>query len=236
MHVALASESDDRAFVPEPFTPFYQRSLYQTYRRAAILALQALRQQVPRLPADVRPDAERLIGLEEQLLDRFSFLLGPLIRVVRMRQHGDLHLRQVLYTSGDFYFIDVEGEPTRPLSERRLKRSALRDVAGMLRSFEYAAQHGLIKEQERAGRPGDVPKLEPWARYWSIWASAAFLRGYLSTAADAPFVPRNSENLHQLLQANLLEKALYELDDELNNRPEWIGLRLRGILWLLGES
>src|SRR5437764_11546130 len=101
--------------------------------------------------------------------------------------------------------INFEGAAARPLGERRLKRTPLRDVAGMLRSFDYAGRHGLMRGLERVLRPSDVPKLEPWAQYWGRWASVAYLRGYLQMAKGAPFVPPDPEDLNTLLQALLME-------------------------------
>jgi maltose alpha-D-glucosyltransferase/alpha-amylase len=178
-----------------------------------------------------------VLASEEAILQRFAFLLGPAIESVRMRIHGDLHLGQVLRTEGDFCIIDFEGEPARPLSERRLKRSPMRDVAGMLRSFNYASQAALREEVERGVvLPSDLPKIEPWADYWCSWASTAFLNGYLTAAGQARFVPRHRGDLRRLLGAALLDKAMYELTYEMNNRPAWVGVPLRGILHLLGEN
>ncbi|OGG47879.1 MAG: maltose alpha-D-glucosyltransferase [Candidatus Handelsmanbacteria bacterium RIFCSPLOWO2_12_FULL_64_10] len=233
MHQALASGADDPAFAPEPFTPFHQRSLYQSLRQLTIQSMQLLRRRLPTLPEEEQSVAQGLLGAEEQVLERFRFLLGPALAVSRMRHHGDFHLGQVLYSGGDFCFIDFEGEPARSLGDRRLKRSALRDVAGMLRSFDYASRQGLIRGLERALRPGDVQRLVPWARYWRRWVGVAYLRGYLA-AAGAPFIPGSRDDLHHLLDAALLEKALYELNYEMNNRPDWVGVPLRGIAELVG--
>jgi maltose alpha-D-glucosyltransferase/alpha-amylase len=140
----------------------------------------------------------------------------------------------VLSTGTDFVIIDFEGEPARSLSERRLKRSPLRDVAGMLRSFHYAAYAALFRSS--AGgvvRAEDRAALEPWARFWYAWVAATFLRAYLATAGDASFLPRRREEFAVLLDAFLTEKAIYELAYELNNRPHWAGIPLQGILQVL---
>jgi maltose alpha-D-glucosyltransferase/alpha-amylase len=136
----------------------------------------------------------------------------------------------VLYTGKDFVIIDFEGEPARPITERRLKRSPVSDVAGMLRSFNYAATAKL-----RTGelRPEDVPFLSRWARYWNLWVSVAFLKSYLEAAGPAGFLPESREELRILLDAHLLEKAVYELGYELNNRPDWVGVPITGILEML---
>jgi maltose alpha-D-glucosyltransferase/alpha-amylase len=155
--------------------------------------------------------------------------------VVRMRIHGDLHLGQMLYTGKDFAIIDFEGEPARPLSERRLKRAALRDVAGMLRSFHYAALTSTI-EQLKIGALGkfDFVSMKPWADFWRTWSSWAFLKGYLEAAGVASFIPKSNDELRILLDAFVMDKAIYELGYELNNRPEWLLIPLLSIAQLLG--
>jgi maltose alpha-D-glucosyltransferase/alpha-amylase len=152
----------------------------------------------------------------------------------RIRTHGDYHLGQVLYTGNDFVIIDFEGEPARPLSERRIKRTALRDVAGMLRSFHYAPYAALFGAAPGSiVRGEDVPRLETGARFWYQWVSASFLRAYLAEASKGTFLPTKPEAVESLLQAYLLEKALYEISYELNNRPDWVKIPLRGVLDLL---
>jgi maltose alpha-D-glucosyltransferase/alpha-amylase len=159
-----------------------------------------------------------------------------LIDAKRIRCHGDLHLGQVLFTGTDFVIIDFEGEPERPVSERRIKASALRDVAGMLRSFHYAA-HAALRGQTQTliMRHAELP-IEVWANYWSAWGSAAFLRAYLGAAGRGGFLPNNRDQLGSLLQAYLLEKALYELRYELNNRPDWVNIPLEGIKQYCGTN
>jgi maltose alpha-D-glucosyltransferase/alpha-amylase len=134
--------------------------------------------------------------------------------------------------------MDFEGEPTRPLSERRLKRSPLRDVAGMLRSFHYAAYAGLFAFQERRGivRPDELAMLDGWARVWHLWVCVVFLKAYLEVASQGSFLPQTREELQILLDLHVLEKAIYELGYELNNRPEWVKIPLEGIAHLLGPA
>jgi len=146
--------------------------------------------------------------------------------------HGDYHLGQVLRTRGDFVILDFEGEPARSLDERREKQSPIKDVAGMLRSFSYAAYSGLMRVLLR--RPGDADRLEPWARLWEQSVCSAFLRAYRLTmkAAGAGVVPAEAEVFEHLLEIYVLDKALYELAYELNNRPAWVRIPLAGILAL----
>ena len=149
LHLALASRDDDPAFAPEPFTAFYQRGLYQSMRNLTARAFRLLADRVKSLPPDVQGDARTLAGLEDQTLAAFHTVLGRTIPATRIRCHGDYHLGQVLYTGKDFVIIDFEGEPARALGERRLKRSPLVDVAGMLRSFDYVV-HAVLYEIGRA--------------------------------------------------------------------------------------
>jgi maltose alpha-D-glucosyltransferase/alpha-amylase len=148
---------------------------------------------------------------------------------MRTRLHGDYHLGQVLWTGRDFVITDFEGEPARPLWARRMKRSPLRDVAGMVRSFHYAARHALAVLPAGAAGEDDASALEGWADLWYRRVSTAFLGSYLERAGEAAFLPRTRDELERLLKAYLLEKAIYELGYELNNRPGWVTLALQGI-------
>ena len=239
LHIALASDAVDPHFAPEPFSILYQRSIYQTMRSLTAQSFPLLRQRLKGLPQTVRGEAQRVLDREQDVLKRFQAILGRKITAMRIRCHGDYHLGQVLYTGKDFVIIDFEGEPARPLSERRIKRSPLRDVAGMLRSFHYAAYTTLFNQEAEgvyASHPEALAFLEPWARFWYLWVSAVFLKTYCENASRASFLPRTREELQVLLDAYLLEKAVYELDYELNNRPDWVRIPLQGILQLLGAA
>jgi maltose alpha-D-glucosyltransferase/alpha-amylase len=233
LHLALASNSEDPAFAPEPFTVMYQNSMYYSMRRSTISTLQSLRQLTEDLPLEVRGDAEQVLAQEKAIVDRFQLIRGRKIRASRIRCHGDYHLGQVLYTGKDFAIIDFEGEPSRPLSERRLKRCPLRDVAGMIRSFHYAAHTALLRHPSMTLRPEDKPALWQWGRFWYVWVSAAFLNSYLNVIQESELVPGDPLELNILLDAYLLDKAIYEIGYELNNRPDWVQVPLRGILHLM---
>ena len=233
LHNVLSSDLEDSDFAPEPFTIFYQRSLYQSMRNLTGRVFQTLGKALQTLPEDVRPDATHVYELQDDLLQRFRKLIEIKLHAVRIRCHGDYHLGQVLYTGKDFVITDFEGEPLHPLSERRLKRSPLRDVAGMLRSFQYAAYTPLIRGQTGIVlRAEDREALAHWAHAWHSWASESFLRGYFN-CADARLLPATSAELEIMLDAYLLEKAVYELGYELNNRPDWLQIPVRGLLELL---
>ena len=230
LHLALASSSDDPDFRPEPVSGLEQRSSYQSMRNLTGNVLRTLRRQLSRLPEGLQPQARALLAGEKQVVAGFETYLHQPVSALRSRIHGDYHLGQVLYTGKDFIIIDFEGEPARPLSERRRKRSVLRDVASMLRSFHYAA-FGTLVELREQGLIGETrPEgLAGFADLWQVWASWGFLRGYLTVMRGSPLLPASREELQTLFDTFLLEKAIYELGYELNNRPAWVHIPLHGI-------
>ncbi|HZJ03620.1 MAG TPA: alpha-amylase, partial [Thermoleophilia bacterium] len=191
-----------------------------------------LRRRRHLLAEDDRALATRLLDQEGEVMARLRAALTRPLGALRTRTHGDYHLGQVLNSGRDFVIIDFEGEPARPMSERRMKRSPLIDVAGMIRSFNYAAMTAL---HQGTVRPEDVADLLPWAHSWYRLVSAAFLRSYLEEAQNGQWLPRRPEALERLLETFLFEKAAYELRYELNNRPTWVGVPLRGLLELIEE-
>jgi maltose alpha-D-glucosyltransferase/alpha-amylase len=233
LHLALASRWGDPYFEPEPFSTLYQRSVYQSMRNLTARVFQLLRARLNHLPDNVRAEARRALDYEDEVFYMFHALLEHKMTAMRTRIHGDYHLGQVLYTGKDFVIIDFEGEPARSLTERRLKRSPVRDMAGMLRSFHYAAHHAIYA---RHSRPEDLPAMEQWAYFWQLWVSAGFLQSYLEVAGQGTFLPKDEHDLQVLLDAFCLEKAIYELGYELNNRPDWVKLPIQGILQLLQAS
>jgi maltose alpha-D-glucosyltransferase / alpha-amylase len=234
MHLALGSSRTEKAFAPEAFTPHYQRSIYQHIRTQAVQSFHLLRRRLSTIPEASRADAEALLGREEEVQASVRRVLDGRITSDRIRGHGDYHLGQVLRTANDFLIIDFEGEPSRPLSQRRIKVSALRDVAGMLRSFQYAPYAVILgRAPGSVVRPEDASTLEAGARFWSRWVSAAFLRGYLAASGDGSHLPKSREEIGVLLGAYLMEKALYEIRYELNSRPDWVQIPIRGVLQLL---
>jgi maltose alpha-D-glucosyltransferase / alpha-amylase len=235
LHKALAISADQPDFAPEPFSTLYQRSVYQSMQSQIVQVFQLLRPRLKQLPENTREDAQKVLDMETEVRRRYRSLLQRRISAMRIRVHGDYHLGQVLYTGRDFVIIDFEGEPARPLSERRIKRSPLRDVAGMLRSFHYVSYAALFG-QIPSIRPADFPALEPWAKFWYTWVSVAFLKAYLAAAKEDPILPKDPTELQVLLEVYLLEKAVYELGYELNNRPEWVKVPLQGLLQLLTTS
>jgi maltose alpha-D-glucosyltransferase/alpha-amylase len=233
LHLALASDPDDRAFAPEPFNALSQRSVYQNMRASLRRAFALLQKKLPDLPEAFRAEASEVLAAEQKILAHEQRILDQRSGASKIRIHGDYHLGQALYTGKDFVILDFEGEPARALSERKLKRSALRDVAGMMRSFQYAAYSALWQP---AMRPEDIPFLERWADLWYRHMSSVFLQSYLKTTTGAVFIPGREAELQILLQAYLLDKAVYEVGYELNNRPSWVVIPIRGIKHILGAT
>jgi maltose alpha-D-glucosyltransferase/alpha-amylase len=230
MHLALAAETNDKRFAPEPFNAMAQRSVYQSMRASLRRAFELLKKKLPDLPEAYRAEAAQVLTAEEQILAIEQQTLESQTTGKKIRIHGDYHLGQVLNTGKDFVILDFEGEPARALSERKLKRSALRDVAGMMRSFQYAAYCALWQPSMRTE---DVPFLEHWADLWYRQMSASFLERYLETATGASFLPQKKSDFTPLLEAYLIDKAVYEVAYELNHRPDWVVIPVRGIKHIL---
>jgi maltose alpha-D-glucosyltransferase/alpha-amylase len=231
MHQALANAADNPDFAPEALTAADMDALRAEIRRQAESALGALGTNLDRLPAQVTPAARELLERGPAVLSDPLPAGVAVPAATKTRIHGDYHLGQVLWVDNDYVILDFEGEPARSVEERRAKFSPLRDVAGMLRSYHYAAYAGLFAFTR--DRPDDFRRLEPWADLWHQWAAAAFLRGYQQAAGRADFVPQDAAEFAVLLDGFVLGKALYELAYELNNRPDWVRIPLRGILALI---
>ena len=231
-HAAMAADAEDPAFAPEPFTNYYQRSQYQALHYLQARTLQALETRLAELSPEARGEAAAVLDAAGEIRGRFLALRDRKIESLRIRCHGNFHLGQVLYTGKDFMITDFEGDPGHSLSERRAKRSAMRDVASMLRSFHQAAYAAMLAEVEGT-LPAGLKELEPWYQFWQAWVPVSFLRGYLDAAGKAPFVPGNDEELAALLNVCLLEEMLTELRYELEHRPTWVRVPLQGILQLL---
>lgn len=230
LHMALASVRDDPLFAPEPLTSQDQRSLYQSVRAQARQAFDLLRKKLPDLPERVRLLGTQVLALENELLKRLHLILERKITALKTRCHGDFHLGQVLYTGKDFVIIDFEGDPNRLFIDRRRKRSPLRDVASMLRSFHYAALTALGTGNIR---PEDAPTLQPWVRLWHLWVSVDFLKGYLRVADQGTFLPKSRDDQKVFLDFYLLKRAANELQYELLNHPDRVQVPLQGLLHLL---
>jgi maltose alpha-D-glucosyltransferase/alpha-amylase len=230
LHLALGAPTNDPAFAPEPLNAEDLRAVAKDIREHAGRVFDALKENVSQLPDDVVECAGLVLSRRRQILDRFRFMGTDGIQALRTRIHGDYHLGQVLRFKSDFIILDFEGEPARSLAERRAKQSPMKDVAGMLRSFSYAAYATLMNYTAR--RPEEFSTLMPWARLWERSVSAEFLRAYRAASQNAVLVPADTADFKKLLDMYLLDKALYELLYELNNRPTWVRIPIEGILSL----
>jgi len=233
LHLALASRADDPDFAPQPYSEGDHRAMAESATQLLTANFDLLRRLQGGMPGQRRQEADEILRLEEIARRRLQMLARLKGSAMATRIHGDYHLGQVLFTGSDFVIIDFEGEPARPLAERRRKRSPLQDVAGMLRSFHYAAYAPLLQEGNAEGSSHEAPRR--WALYWQKWVSATFLRTYLEVSGNAIFIPRGREELALLLDVHLLDKAVYELGYELNNRPSWVRIPLDGISQLLQD-
>jgi maltose alpha-D-glucosyltransferase/alpha-amylase len=240
LHLALASSIKEAAFAPEPFLPEDLERDAQRIQAQVPASLEALKQRFTALDEPTSDAAGLLLSRRRELVARGRSLMPSAVSGQRIRIHGDFHLGQTLRADdelgGDFVFLDFEGEPTRPLEERRRKQSPLKDVAGMLRSFSYVAHAGLRRYLDHGSGvdpSGETDRPILWARTWQNLASAEFLAAYRNTmSANTSLLPP-PEQAQMLLDAYLLEKALYELFYELNHRPSWLQIPIAGILSLL---
>ena len=233
LHAALGTPTDDEAFAPETAPPEEVAGWAEGVLAEARRTLDMLKRRRSGLPEEVVPDADRLLELRRGLTGLIKGVSRGGFGVVKTRHHGDYRLRQVLVVGNDFQIIDFEGEPARPLAERRKKHSPLRDVAGMLRSFNYAIRSALRNlGAERADRLED---LEPWIALWEERTRRAFLEGYAEGVRDAVSYPEQGEHARALIELFTVERALYEIRYELDNRPDWVGIPIKGVLDLLLE-
>jgi len=234
LHAALSSNSDLPDFVPEPFTEFYRHGLYHGLLAQMNKSLDALRGDVEHLSGSAQDEARAVLEQQGKLQERFNTLRDMRISGMRTRHHGDYHLGNVLYTGSDFIIKNFDGDYTRPMSERRIKRSPIKDVASMVRSLHYVSHAVLFNHVPGIVTTQDADwRLERWAKAWYQWVSALFLRGYFETAGAAGWLPQTQLEVKALLDAYTLEKGLMEIEYELANRPDWIRIPLHGILELL---
>lgn len=234
MHGLLARVSADPNFTPEPYTDFYRQSLYHGFLVLTTRAFELIRQRFAELPDDVQVIASKALEGEEEVAARFRLLYDLRIDALRTRQHGRLHLGHLLYTGSDFTIFDFEGDTDHPLSDRRIKRSPLRDVASMLHSFGYAAQTALLRESTGAKNESVTRRsLRILVRFWYSHVSAAFLRGYWGESLHASYLPKTQRHQQVILDIYLLERALLDILANLGTRPHTAVVPLNFILHLL---
>jgi maltose alpha-D-glucosyltransferase / alpha-amylase len=226
MHLALASDQSNSAFAPEMFTANYQRSLYSSLRKLVRDRFNLLEQSLGKLNYETRELAKKVLDMETGVLECFKEIYEVRINAIKTRIHGDYHLGQVLFTGKDFVIIDFEGEPGFSFSERRLKKNPLKDVAGMMRSFQYASFGKILLNENY--REQDMELLEAWAEQWQHYVSRFYFGAYLERLGLGKEL---SEENEVLIRTFLIEKAVYELGYELNGRPDWVIIPLRGIYY-----
>jgi maltose alpha-D-glucosyltransferase/alpha-amylase len=227
LHLALASDPNDPLFAPQPLDIMHQQSMYGSVSGHMARTFELLRGRVGHLTPEQRALVDVVLPQEAQIDRVLAAITSRRIDAIRIRIHGDLHLAQVLWTGDDHVIIDFEGEPSRPLSQRRFKRAPMRDVAGMIRSFHYVSAAAL---SDGRLRHEDVARLGDWAAPWAQWVSVSFLGGYLDRAKGSVLLPKRDGDLDLLLEFFLLEKCIYEIAYELNYRPEWLEIPLRGLI------
>jgi maltose alpha-D-glucosyltransferase / alpha-amylase len=231
LHRALCPAESDAAFRPEPLTEKDLRAFVHQVRADARAALTALAAKRKSLPAELTQRVAALLEKRTEVVQRIGARLPTAIDAVKTRHHGDYHLGQVVVAQNDFYLLDFEGEPKRPLAERRHKHTPLKDVAGMLRSFDYAAWAAL--ERVTSSHPERRDVLMPHALAWRDQTIAVFLEAYRETIAGCPAYPADDKAAKALLDLAILEKLFYEIGYELANRPAWVGIPIAGALNLL---
>jgi maltose alpha-D-glucosyltransferase / alpha-amylase len=230
MHLALGQETADPAFTAEPIEDAAVRSLSEAVRTRLEKVIAELEAARDRLPEDTRSVADAVLrsGVPAGLAPRASRDgWGRAIRI-----HGDYHLAQLLWSEQDVIIVDFEGDPTRPIDERRRKASPLVDVATMVRSLGYATAVGLMAFT----RQHPSPVAASWAALWERWMAANFLRHYLATLGASPLVPAAREDITALLDLFVADRASGELRNELQNRPEWAQIPLAALAQLQGND
>jgi len=233
LHAALARSTGDAAFDPEPIAPEDIVAWTQRVHRDGVAALDALARRSGDLSRSTRTAAELMLARRDALLARINGHSAYRPGAVKTRLHGDYHLAQVLLVQNDFVIVDFEGEPTRTLAERREKRSPLKDVAGMLRSFDYAMHVALTRADgdRQVGRAARVRA----GRAWLTEARRMFLDGYEEVAVAAGLALPRAEATG-LLELFLFEKVIYELAYEIDHRPDWVHVPLRGLADILSAA
>ncbi len=234
LHLALASVKDKKEFGQEPFSLLYQKSLYQSFRTIIKRTFSQMKSSKKKLDDDHVKLIDEVLTNESLLLSTLkSTLERKKIHTSKIRVHGDYHLGQVLFTGKDFVIIDFEGEPTRSITARKLKHCPFKDVAGMLRSFHYSIYMGKVENESKMPESQDF--LNPWLEAWYKTVQDVFIESYLETAGNASFIPKEKEQLNDLMAVYTIEKAIYELDYEVNNRPDWLHIPLYGLKMIMDD-
>jgi len=227
MHQALGSFSEDPDLSPEPFTQHYQQSLYQSLRAEFRGGMRDIRRLQDRADGQASDAVRDLVDAERECLRQLGAIRRDPIKGSRIRLHGDFRLDEVHIVDEDFIIEDFSGDHSRSLSERRLRGSPLRDVAEMVRSFDYVALSAALDA---------TPNQRLWAAWWSRLVGSEFMRSYLDEMEDSPLLPDSPQAIDDLVSAFALSRALRELHWELITRPEWVRVPLAGLRRVLGQA
>lgn len=225
MHLALAADQSNKDFAPEAFSLHYQRSLFSALQSLVRESYQTQRRNLQRLPDDIRNDVEQLLSRQEEVLTVLKRIYSKKLETSKTRIHGNLQLDKILLTGKDIAIQDFGGDSTKSYSERRLKRSPLRDVAAMIRSFYYVGYEGFLRTNQVISE--EAIQLLPYATMWAHYMSGFFLVAYLETVQGASFIPPHPEDRQMMLETYLLERAIADLNDELSHRPDWVRVPLQ---------
>ncbi len=231
MHIALSQEKKDPAFKPEPILKEELSQIKAEMQKDVDAILNNIESRQGTFDKTLTAQTCELLEYRDTLMEIVASLDDVSTDLTKIRVHGDYHLGQVLYGAGDFTILDFEGEPSKPISLRNRKHSALKDVAGMLRSFSYAAYAGLFLFLHN--RPEDLEQFLPWAKVCQTWVSVSFLKSYLETASGILFIPKSKSDFFKALLPFVVDKAIYEINYELNNRPDWLKVPVSGLLQYL---
>ena len=234
MHIALASQPTIADFAPEKFTMEYQNYLYNHLTGHINDKLNFLQTICTSLPTTIQTDVDKILHAKDKILAVFEPLKTVPICAMRTRIHGDYQVGQLLFTGTDFVIIDFEGEPATPITERKAKYAVFKDVAGMIRSFQYVAHAPRIQQATFKNR--DTTMLTLWAETWYLCIRDCFLESYLTTLGASELVPRDKKSMQLLLTIYLMEKAMYEVCYEVNNRPTWLPIPLYGVVKLIADE
>lgn len=234
LHKALISIKDNEDFKPESFSLLYQKSVYQSIRTLVRRTINDLKTKKKLIPNYLQEDLDLLFSKEKDILDYIKDVLTKKkIRSVKARIHGDYHLGQVLFTGKDFIIIDFEGEPARTISARKLKYCPLKDVAGMIRSMHYAIYMGYFEKVSE--REEDKKLFDPWLESWYKNICNQFITSYIDNSEGSGYIPELKEELEGLMNVYIIEKAVYEIGYEMNNRPDWSIIPLRGLIEIINQ-
>lgn len=228
MHKAFA-KGTDKVFAPAPVSPADLTDWTAQVVAQADRTIAVAKANVAPLTGDMRRKVENLIDRRDAIVERIKALVPANVKCMKTRFHGDYHLGQVVVANGDFFLLDFEGEPLRPITERQIKHCVLKDVAGMVRSFDYAAFGSVLMFVDEADRP----QMLPVAAEWQKQATEAFLNGYFQNMAGCASLPDNAADTQKLLDLFVLEKALYEVIYEVANRPDWLAIPMNGLARLI---